>query len=106
MKSNWYTSKWVNVAGHVSIWVIIILFPFIPNDSGSGTNPFRNLNALTNIFRAGIFYLNAELLVPLLLYRKEIVVYLLSLLILFGAMMVFHGSMWSVLYPDITFHVF
>jgi len=106
MKSNWYTSKWVNVAGHVSIWVIIVLFPFIPNDSGSGTNPFRNLNALTNIVRAGIFYLNAELLVPLLLYRKEIVVYLLSLLILFCAMMVFHGSMWSVLYPDITFHVF
>jgi two-component system LytT family sensor kinase len=106
MKSNWYTSKWIKAAGHISIWVIIILFPFIPNDAGSGTNPFRDLNALTNIVRAGIFYLNAELLVPLLLYKKEIVVYFLSLLILFCLMMVFHGCMWSVMYPNITFHIF
>jgi sensor histidine kinase YesM len=106
MKSNWYTSKWIKAAGHVSIWVIIILFPFIPNDAGSGTNPFRDLNALTNIIRAGIFYLNAELLVPYLLYKKEMVIYILSLLILFSFMMVFHGVMWSVLYPEITFHVF
>jgi two-component system LytT family sensor kinase len=106
MKSNWYTSKWIKAAGHVSIWVIIILFPFIPNDAGSGTNPFRDLNALTNIVRAAIFYLNAELLVPRLLYKKEIVVYFLSLLILFCAMMVFHGSMWDVMYPNIPFHLF
>jgi two-component system LytT family sensor kinase len=106
MKSNWYTSKWIKVAGHVSIWVIIILFPYIPNDTGSPTNPFRDLNALTNIIRAGIFYLNVELLVPRLLYKKEIVVYILSLLILFCAMMGFHGSMWSVMYPNIPFHLF
>jgi two-component system, LytTR family, sensor kinase len=106
MKSNWYTSKWIKAAGHVSIWVVIILFPFIPNDEGSGTNPFRDLNALTNIIRAGIFYLNVELLVPLLLYKKEIVIYILSLLILFCVMMTFHGAMWSVLYPHIKFHLF
>jgi two-component system, LytTR family, sensor kinase len=106
MKPNWYTSKWIKVAGHVSIWVIIILFPYIPNDAGSGTNPFRDLNALTNIIRAGIFYLNVELLVPLLLYKKEIVIYTLSLLILFCFMMFFHGTLWSVLYPHVKFHLF
>jgi LytS/YehU family sensor histidine kinase len=106
MKPNWYTSKWIKAAGHVSIWVIIILFPYIPNDAGSGTNPFRDLNALTNIIRAGIFYLNVELLVPFLLYKKEIVIYLLSLLILFSFMMFFHGTLWSVLYPDVKFHLF
>lgn len=104
MKPNWYTGKWIKVAGHVSIWVIIILFPYIPNDGGSGTNPFRDLNAFTNIFRAGIFYLNAELLVPVLLYKKETVIYILSLLILFCLMMFFHGAMWSWMYPHIKFH--
>jgi two-component system, LytTR family, sensor kinase len=105
-KPNWYTSKWVKAAGHVSIWVIIILFPYISNDEGSAINPFRDLNALSNIFRAGIFYLNVELLVPGVLYKKEIVIYVLSLLILFCLMMVFHGAMWSLMYPHIKFHLF
>jgi two-component system, LytTR family, sensor kinase len=104
-KSNWYTSKWVKAAGHVSIWVIIILFPYIFNDEGSTSiNPFRDLNALSNIFRAGIFYLNVEVLVPVLLYKKEIVIYILSLVILFCGMMFFHGAMWGVLYPQVKFH--
>jgi LytS/YehU family sensor histidine kinase len=105
MNSNWYTSKWVKVAGHVSIWVIIILFPYISNGEGSAINPFRDLNALSNIFRAGIFYLNVELLVPLLLYKKEIVIYILSMVILFCLMMFFHGALWSVMYPDVKFHL-
>jgi two-component system LytT family sensor kinase len=107
MESNWYTSKWVKATGHVSIWVIIISFPYISNDEGSAAiNPFRDLNALSNIFRAGIFYLNVELLVPVLLYKKEIVIYILSLVILFCLMMGFHGALWRLLYPDIKFHFF
>ena len=106
-KSNWYTSKWIKAAGHVSIWVIIILFPYVSNEEGSAAiNPFRDLNALSNIFRAGIFYLNVELLVPLLLYKKEIVIYILSLVILFCLMMCFHGAMWGLMYPQLKFHFF
>ena len=103
-KSNWYTSKWIKMVGHAGIWLIIISFPYVYNNEGSEINPFRDLNALSNIFRAGIFYLNAELLVPVLLYKKEIVIYILSLAILFFLMMFFHGVMWGLMYPHIKFH--
>jgi two-component system, LytTR family, sensor kinase len=102
----WYEDKFIIIAVHISIWVIIVVFPYIFNDEGSQKNPFRDLNMVTNIFRVGLFYLNAELLLPLLVYRKKWIVYILSLGLLFYAMMVFHGALYGVFRIPKKFYFF
>src|SRR5580692_4540217 len=90
----WYQDEVFKITLHVAVWVIIVLFPYIFNYEESQKNPFRDLNTATNIFRIGLFYLNAELLVPMLIYRKKWVAYLLSLVLLFCLMMAFHGALY------------
>ena len=96
LKQNWLIKNWAVLAVHVSIWTIIILSNYI-FDYSEKVQPFRELNALTNFFRAGIFYLNAGLLVPLLIYKKKYLIYFFSLIALFSIMMLFHGALFPVL---------
>ncbi|MBC7745518.1 MAG: histidine kinase [Flavobacterium sp.] len=93
----WRSKKWGKVAIHISIWTVIILSNYIFDDGNDKDNPYRTLNVATNIFRAGIFYLNAELLVPMLIYRKKYMIYFFSLLALFLIMMLFHGTLFPLL---------
>lgn len=95
--THWQVKKWRTAAIHISIWTVIILFNYIFDYGDSRVNRFRSLNAVTNIFRAGIFYLNAMFLVPLLLYNKKYLLYFLSLVALFFIMMLFHGALFPLL---------
>jgi two-component system LytT family sensor kinase len=93
----WSGKKWGRVAVHISIWTVIILSNYIFDEGDDRVNPFRELNAATNFFRTGIFYLNAELLVPFLIYKKKYWAYFFSILALFITMMLFHGALFQVL---------
>lgn len=100
MKMNsqdWQNKKWFKIGIHIIIWAIIILFNFIFDYREERVNPFRTLNAATNFFRAGIFYLNAWILVPNLIYKKKYLPYFFSLIGLFTIMMVFHAALFPIL---------
>lgn len=76
---------------HTAIWSGFLLLPFI-NFPGSGEMPFtpdRKLQVLffiTNLFLIGFYYLNALVLVPALLAKKKIVLYIICIL---GLMVLF-----------------
>ena len=95
--SQWHVKKWGKAALHVSIWTVIILSNYIFNYGDNRVDPFKSLNAATNVFRAGIFYLNALILIPVLLYHKKYLLYLLSLIVLFFTMMLFHATLFPIL---------
>ncbi|WP_411275281.1 sensor histidine kinase [Daejeonella sp.] len=94
--SHWQVKKWSTAAIHISVWTVIILFNYIFDYDDNRVSPFRSLNALTNVFRAGIFYLNAMFLVPMLLYNKKYLFYFLSLVALFFIMMLFRGALFPL----------
>ncbi|MDB5119418.1 MAG: histidine kinase [Sphingobacteriales bacterium] len=96
---NWLNKKWLRIAVHVVIWVVIILSNYIFDYGDERVDPFRTLNAATNFFRAGIFYLNAWVLVPNLLYRKKYLPYVLSLIALFFIMMLYHAALFPIFGP-------
>jgi hypothetical protein len=93
----WSGKKWGKIAVHISIWTVIILFNYIFDDGDDRVNPYRELNAATNFFRTGIFYFNAGLLVPFLIYKKKYWAYFFSILALFLIMMLYHGALFQVL---------
>lgn len=102
---NWLNRKWFKIAVHILIWAIIILSNYIFNYGNERVNSFKTLNAATNFFRAGIFYFNAWLLVPRLIYRKKYLQYISALIALFFTMMLYHAALFPILAP-IKFHFF
>jgi two-component system LytT family sensor kinase len=94
---NLWTKNWLRIAVHISIWIVIILSNYIFDYDDERVNPYGGVNVVTNIFRAGIFYFNAELLVPVLIYKKKYLGYFLALIALFLVMMLFHGLIFQLL---------
>ena len=94
---HWLNKKWSIIAIHVIIWAVIILSNYIFDYGYERANPYRTLNAATNFFRAGIFYLNAWILVPNLIYQKKYLPYFFCLIGLFFIMMLFHAALFPIL---------
>ncbi len=97
--TSWLNKKWFKIAIHILVWAVIILSNYIFDYGDERVNRFRTLNAATNIFRAGIFYFNAWVLVPKLIYRKKYFTYLFSLIVLFFIMMLYHAALFPMLAP-------
>ena len=91
--------KWFKIGIHILIWAVIILSNYIFDYGDVRVNSFQTLNAATNLFRAGIFYLNAWVLVPNLIYRKKYLSYLLALIAVFCVMMLYHATLFPMLAP-------
>lgn len=110
----WHKKKWMEVASHVAVWLIIFLLPYIfnagydaaPHKEVSNKADFRGLITVTNIFWVALFYFNAIILTPHLIYRRKFVAYFLSLLILFTVIMLLHGIIFPLLTVGRTFNFF
>ncbi len=78
---------WVTVALHVLIWMTVFLIPYIFNANMEGghrpENPERRnflyLNTGMNCFWVFLFYFNALQLLPKLIYKRKIGLYILAL---------------------------
>ncbi len=96
---------------HILIWAVILLLPFIfssenQHSRDSDDIAFRNLNAATIVFWMGLFYLNAAVLIPSLIYRKKYLLYIVALIFLFCIVMALHGSLFPLLVPGHDFNFF
>ncbi|TDH18479.1 histidine kinase [Segetibacter sp. 3557_3] len=107
-------NKWMNIGVHVLIWLAIFIFPYIFNpdydpqalrERGPKLS-FRDLNTVTKVFWLGLFYLNAFVLVPVLIYKRRFVVYLLFLFGLFIMIMFMHGLCFQILMEGRPFNLF
>lgn len=127
MSNPWYTRKWVAISLHVLFWSLIFAFPFIlrplmdngkPRAHNPNYNGFYYLSIAGNLVRLIIFYLNAYLFIPLLIYRKRYAGYVAALLGALGALLLldrlffqlfiegFHYNVWSFFAFNLPFFLF
>jgi len=118
MKSSFFKTtkdkeKLITIVIHVMIWLAIFLLPYILNPDyepelnrvGHPKTDFRELDTATKILWLGLFYFNAFVLVPRLVYRRRFIVYVLSLVGLFGGIMLVHGILYNLIIDGRPFHL-
>ena len=88
-----FSRKWVIVLLHAAAWILLFSLPFIlrPSYGNQPANRPNNESGITyfyvfnNLLWVGLFYLNALLLIPHLLYKKKYTAFAISLILLFLA---------------------
>lgn len=98
MKKAWYSRKWVTVLLHVTFWLLLFSMPFllrpasenrpVNRSSESGLSAFYIVN---NLFWVGLFYFNALVMIPRVLYVRKLWVFVIAHILLFS---VFIGIGW------------
>jgi two-component system, LytTR family, sensor kinase len=88
MNNQWYTKKWVSVSLHVLFWAIFFISPYLlrPDFDDAPTRSPRlgisrhmYMHVLNNFFRLTLFYANAFIFIPELVYKRKYGLYLLTL---------------------------
>ncbi|MBD0277507.1 MAG: histidine kinase [Flavisolibacter sp.] len=88
MNAQWYTKKWVIVSLHVLFWALFFLSPYLlrpvmESDATKGphrgSSGFYSLLFFNNVARLILFYANAYLFIPRLVYKRKYLHYLLIL---------------------------
>ncbi len=106
--------QWMTIALHVLIWLIVFLIPYIfsadvERGSHAKTNDdkdFLYLNTMLNFFWVALFYFNASVLIPRLIYKRKIVLYLLALIGALGLMILLDRMLfWALAIPR-TFSIY
>lgn len=101
--------KWITVALHISVWLIIFLLPYIfTGDQSHGKrkavvqkSDFRAFDTITDVFWIALFYFNAIILTHRLIYKRKFIYYACSLIILFCVIIVLHNALFYLMYqPD------
>ncbi|MEO6229449.1 MAG: histidine kinase [Ferruginibacter sp.] len=113
MKKTWYAKKWVTVLIHIAVWVLLFSLPYLlrPSYNPSENNPRKvddsNIQfliaRLNDIMLVSIFYLNALLLIPTLMYKKKYTLYSLCIAACFGAQLLWGWIIKNILLPDPNF---
>ena len=89
MNSQWYSKRWVTVSLHILFWAVFFIMPYLLQpvfDEDQRPEVVKNalgfylLHLLNNILRMLLFYANAYLLIPRLVYRKQYFLYIISLI--------------------------
>jgi two-component system LytT family sensor kinase len=96
MRSQWYTQKWVMVSLHVLCWSLFFVAPYLLRPETGNNSSLKikfsgvfNLHLLNNLLRMLLFYGNAYLFIPRLVYRKKWGLYLLVLATALAIMLVY-----------------
>lgn len=115
MTSQWYTKKWFAVSMHILAWSIFFAFPFLigmiatrnaPSTSRTGVHlDFYALIFLNNVFRCLLFYANAYLFIPRLIYEKRYSQYALAIIMCLIAQMLFDRLLFSLLIEGIEYRL-
>lgn len=113
MNGQWYTKKWATVSIHVLAWAIFFTLPFLlrPVSDRHGVRPqsanigLYYLISINNLLRVILFYFNAYVLIPKLVYRKKYWQYILILLSAFLIMFLFDRFFFSLLLSDMTYRL-
>ena len=113
MKFSWTSTKWGKIFLHVAAWMIVFSLPYLlspPYDPHRPAEPDREgffyVNIFTGFFWAGLFYLNAYILTPTLVYKKKYLLYTVTLLVVYCSIMLFHGIFFSLLVKARPFSFF
>ncbi|HEY2722330.1 MAG TPA: sensor histidine kinase, partial [Chitinophagaceae bacterium] len=114
MNGQWYTKKWLAVSLHVLFWALLFSFPYllrpIMNKDTSVhprtiVNGFYYLNIADNFVRVLLFYANAYLFIPFLVYKKRYGQYFLVLLSALGVMLLVDRFFFNLFLEGFTYRI-
>lgn len=96
MYRTWYTRKWVAISLHVLFWALLFMAPYLLRPAGRNESMkavrsydgFMYLHIVNNVLRVLLFYANAYIFIPRLVYRHRFQRYLVVLLLCLGVMLV------------------
>jgi two-component system, LytTR family, sensor kinase len=105
MNIQWLTKKWVGVSLHILFWSLYFVSPFLlrpisDTDIANYKNNFTgiyDLVFLNNFMRIPLFYANAYVFVPKLIYKRKYGQYLLVLLAALLILMAFDRLFFALL---------
>ncbi|WP_290796026.1 sensor histidine kinase [Flavihumibacter sp. UBA7668] len=112
MRSQWYSKKWVGLSLHLLFWLILFGAPYLlqpvwkgrPADVGIKREGFYYLLFFNNLFRLLLFYCNAYILLPRLVYGRKYLLYGLILLAFFGSMFLVDQALFHYFLPGLEHH--
>ena len=91
------------------MWAIIFSLPYIfgPPDAKKDPehNAFRVFISFTSVLWMGLFYLNAIVLIPRLLFRKKYILYLLLLIVFYCAAVIIFSFLFNIFIPKVPYHL-
>ena len=94
---------------HIIVWSILLLLPYIFTPHEANKDPEEKIHRLfitiTTIFWAGLFYLNAAILIPKFLYRKKYIIYFPLLAVLYGIVLTIFACVFSLFLPREPFNL-
>lgn len=98
---------------HVAAWTIFFLLPIIFSHESDDGRPtwlvnidIFYLNTITKVFWVLLFYLNTIILIPKLLYKRRLLVFVLIQLMIFGAIMGIHRLFFKILVTEHPFDAY
>ena len=112
-RKRWNRRKWVTVALHTSVWLIIFLLPYIftgshhpeEHDAIERRANFRAFDTITDFFWIGLFYLNALVLTPQLIYKRKFFYYTGALALLFCVFIGLHNLVFYLAYGPFALNI-
>ena len=103
MEKAWYSKKWMTVCIHAVAWIVLFSLPYLlrqshnPNEASTpkpeNTNAMFIISLVNEALLIVLFYLNALVLIPRLLYRKKYPLYTLAI-VFYYAIYVF--ALWAL----------
>lgn len=113
MSSQWYTKKWVALSLHILFWTLFFISPYLlrpvmNNEIRPGRTSYSGfyvLLFLNNSLRLLLFYANANLFIPKLIYKKKYGQYLLVIIGALGIMLLCDRLFFNLLIEGMTHKV-
>src|SRR5215213_3457977 len=103
-QARWYNKKALIVILHISCWLLLLALPFLLRPSNNGSEKviqhinenFKYFIALKYLTWVGLFYFNAFVIVPGIIYRKRSWTYVAVMLGIFGVLFFFDWLLFRV----------
>lgn len=114
MNGQWYNRKWVGISLHVLFWALMILSPFLLRpvmdnsknpDLHKFSSEFIALHLLNSVLRITLFYLNAYIFIPSLIYKSKYKEYAGALIVSFLVMLLVDRMIFMWLLPELNYKI-
>lgn len=113
MSQQWYTKKWATISLHVLCWALFFSFPFLlrpvmdheTRHATTISNRFYYVFIINNLFRVALFYANAYIFIPRLIYKRKSLQYAIALILSLLILAVGDRLFFTLFVPDVKYVV-